>query len=244
MPLQGTLDLVSFADVTQLLSRRRLTGRLEVRSADLLAQLYLDRGVVVGMATRGRAAEVHGDPRYRLAEVSAKLLPADHGSFQFVPGARYSGANRLKLDVRTLLREARRRLEDWQSLATVIPSLEARPRPSEVPFDGEVALTAQQCRVLRALNGRRTVRELARALDLRELDVSRALKGLLESGLVELETEPLVIDHHGERVSYPIDAAKFATAAIDDEPPRIEPRPLAELVARRNGALEESDDPA
>jgi hypothetical protein len=217
VPLQGTLDVVRFADVALLLGRRRLTGRLEVRSGDVIVQLYFENGTVVGMATRGRPHDAHGEPVYRLAEVCSRLLPADRGSFDFRPGMPYSGVERIQIEVKTLLSAARTHLDDWRSLESVIPSLEGRPRVAEVLVETEVTLTAPQWRVLRAVDGRRSIRAIARALDLSELDVSRALKGLVESGLVELDLEPAIAANPPKCVSLGEEVPELVTIDVEPE---------------------------
>jgi hypothetical protein len=217
VPLQGTLDVVRFADVALLLGRRRLTGRLEVRSGDVIVQLYFENGLVAGMATRGRPHEAHGEPVYRLAEVCSRLLPADRGSFDFRPGMPYSGVERIQTDVKTLLTAARTHLEDWRSLESVIPSLEARPRVAEELVESEVTLSAPQWRVLRAVDGRRSLRAIARALDLSELDVSRALKGLVEAKLVELDLEPAVAGNPPKCVALGEEVPELVSIGVERE---------------------------
>jgi hypothetical protein len=221
VPLQGTLDVVRFADVALLVGRRRLTGRLEVRSGDVIVQLYFESGLVVGMATRGRPHDAHGEPVYRLAEVCSRLLPADRGSFDFRPGMPYSGVERIQIEVKTLLNGARVHLEDWRSLESVIPSLEARPRVAEELVETEVTLTASQWRVLRAIDGRRSIRALARALDLSELDVSRALKGLVQNDLVQLDLEAAVSTNPPKPVSLGEEVPELVTLGVEHEVPLV-----------------------
>jgi DNA-binding transcriptional ArsR family regulator len=185
VPLQGTLDIVGFADIATLIARRHLTGRLEARSGEVLAKLYFDDGRVVGVSTGRRVAE--GDERDILADLCARLLPVERGSFELQAGIRYTGPQRVCVEVAVMLRDGRRRLAEWRKVVAVVPSLDARPRPAAELTGREVTMSAHQWRVLRALDGRRTVRAVAQLLDLRELEVSRILKELLDAGLVELE---------------------------------------------------------
>lgn len=186
MPLLGTFDVLSFADVMSMLGQRRATGRLDVRTGKASAHFYLADGTVVDCdAPRWRTVEPH-DARRRLETVCARLLPAERGTFQFQPGPNPRSAS-LHLEVRALLKGARRQLEDLRQLADVIPSLEARPVLTTQLAGGVVSVTSDQWRVLRMIDGRRNIRGLARTLDTGEIDVCRALKELLDTGLVTLE---------------------------------------------------------
>jgi DNA-binding MarR family transcriptional regulator len=222
VPLQGTLDVLRFADVALLLSKRRQTGRLEIRSADAYAHFFLERGDIVGMEAHGHVPDRYGEVRSRVVAECAKLLAAEHGSFAFRPGAPTDETERVHIDIRTLLRDARTYLQQWRRITATVPSLDVRPVPRDELTDREVTLSSEQWRVLRAVDGRHTVRALARILELPELEVTRSLKELIDAGVVEIAVEAAVVDGDVNRSAVTIemhDAADDAVEAVIVIPP-------------------------
>jgi hypothetical protein len=197
--------VLRFADVALLLSKRRQSGRLEIRSADAYAHFFLERGEVVGMEAHGHVPDRYGEARSRVVAECAKLLAAEHGSFAFRPGVPTDETERVHIEVRTLLRDARSYLQQWKRITATVPSLDVRPVPRDELTDEEVTLSSEQWRVLRAVDGRHTVRALARILELPELEVTRGLKELIDAGVVEIADEAAVVDGDVNRSAVTID---------------------------------------
>jgi hypothetical protein len=187
MPLQGTFDVLPFADLLELLGGRAATGRLHVRSRATGANIYLDKGHLVGAEVGEHTSASPDDVHGRLGEVCFELLEAERGSFEFNPDLTGMGLPTIDLEVGEVLKSARDQLEEWRDIQTVVPSLDLHPGlVAELAAD-EVTLSRTQWRVLSALDSRRSVRAVARLLDLSDYNVSRTLKSLIQVGVVELD---------------------------------------------------------
>jgi len=74
------------------------------------------------------------------------------------------------MSVEEALEQARRRLAEWQELQALIPSLEVQPRLVSELDPGQVTLDREQWRVLTAVDGRRNLRSIGRALNLSDFE--------------------------------------------------------------------------
>jgi hypothetical protein len=188
MPLQGTFDVLGFADVLELLAQKETTGRLHVRSRSIGANVYLEEGRLVGADVGEHPNTSTLDVRSRLEEVCFELLEAERGSFEFVPDTTGMGPPTLSLQVDEVLESARKRLEEWREIQTVIPSLELHPSVIPVLGTDEVTLTRDRWRLLTAIDGRRSIRAIARMLVESDYEVCRNVKSLIEVGVVEIDS--------------------------------------------------------
>ena len=188
MPLQGTFDVLDFSEVLRLLARHQLTGRLHVRSRSFAANLFLEEGSLVGAdQTEHQAAAASGDVRGRLEEICFEMLDAERGGFEFQPGRPSSLPSTTKLRVDTVLSRARKRLQEWQELQELIPSLDLQPHLVEDLSAAQVTIDQERWRMLTVVDGRRSLRAIGRTLNLSDFDVCRVVKSLLEEGVVELD---------------------------------------------------------
>jgi hypothetical protein len=187
MPLQGTFDVLDFSAVLELLAERGMTGRLHVRSRSFAANLFLADGMIVGAdQSEHQAAAVTGDVAQRVQEICFELLGADRGSFEFHPG-RSNAPVGVNMTVKEAMDEARQRLEEWQELQELIPSLDLQPRLVTELDPGQVTLDREQWRVLTVVDGRRNLRSIGRALNLSDFEVCRAMRELLAAKVIELD---------------------------------------------------------
>lgn len=193
MPLQGTFDVLGFADVLQLLGRRHLTGRLHVRSRSLGANIYLEEGLLVGADRGDHPTTTTSDVRSRLEEICFELLEAERGTFEFVPDLVGMGAVTVSIKVDTVVARARRRLDEWRQIQTVIPSLDLHPRVVSHLETDQVTLNRDRWRLITAIDGRRSLRALARNLNMGEYETCRMVKSLMDDGVVELDGPQLAI---------------------------------------------------
>jgi hypothetical protein len=94
----------------------------------------------------------------------------------------------MSLDVDEVLDSARKRLEEWREIQTVIPSLDLHPSVVADLESDEVTLTRDRWRLLTAIDGRRSIRAIARMLMSSDYEVCRSVKALIEVGVVEIDT--------------------------------------------------------
>ena len=179
MALQGTLDTFSLPDVLRLLATTSKTGRLRIDGDRGRGNVWLsDGGVVDADADR----TLDGTP---VDEVVFELLRFESGNFAF-DGDDTAAASGKPEDVEALLRRANALLGEWNELEAVVPSLEHEVTLAGDLSADEVTISADSWQSLVAVSSGRTVGELATALGLTELGVSRAVRDLVELGVVDV----------------------------------------------------------
>ena len=117
--------------------------------------------------------------------------------------------------------EAARRLDEWKVLARKIPGVEYVPvlKPREM---GEpITLSPPEWNLVTHIDGRRTVEELARAMNSNSFDTAKILYGLVTADLVEMRTREAV--------------ARFAAAAVPAGGDTAFPAPYPARVAGFSG---------
>jgi Domain of unknown function (DUF4388) len=185
LALQGTLDTFSLPDVLKLLATTSKTGRLRIDGDRGQGSVWMRDGRVVD-ADADRA--VDGAPT---DEVVFELLRFGSGSFAFdadnhTPNAEHPD------EVDDLLRRANALLSEWTELEAVVPSLDHRVRLTSELSSDEVTIDADRWRSLVAVAGGRSVGEVASSLGLSELNVSRAVRDLVELGVADVDSpEPI-----------------------------------------------------
>ncbi|HTV12849.1 MAG TPA: DUF4388 domain-containing protein [Acidimicrobiales bacterium] len=192
MPLQGTFDVLDFSAVLELIAARSLSGRLHVRSRSFAANLFFADGYIVGadQSEHQAAAAAAGDVGERAQEICFELLGSDRGNFEFHP-SRWSTPAGASISPKEAMEQARQRLSEWQELQSLIPSLDVLPRLVTELDPGQVTLDREQWRVLTAVDGRRNLRSIGRALNLSDFEVCRAMRELLVAKVIELDMRPV-----------------------------------------------------
>lgn len=184
MSLQGTLDTFALPDVLRLLAATRKTGHLRLDGSRGYGNVWVDGGAV--MAADASNVGSGGEP----VDVVFELLRFRDGAFCFDAGVTTSKGG-APVDVEPLLFSAEGLLTEWREIEAVVPSLEAwLTLVPELP-EPVVSIAANQWRLLVVVGGGSTVDALAKTLSLGELDVSRAIKGLVEAGLVTVTDAPV-----------------------------------------------------
>ena len=222
MALQGTLDTFSLPDVLRLLATTSKTGRLRIEGDRGRGSVWLAEGGVVD-ADADRTLD--GTP---VDEVVFELLRFESGNFAFDGDAPGSGAGEPE-DVEALLRRANALLGEWTELEAVVPSLEHEVTLAGDLSADEVTISADNWQSLVAVASGRTVGELATTLGLTELGVSRAVRDLVELGVVDValsdRPRPAAPAAPAAPVSRHDDLSRRSPVRPDAEPPTVPPIP-------------------
>lgn len=206
MALQGTLDTFALPDVLRLLAATRKSGRLHITGGRGTGSVWVTQGEIVGIeATHAAHATEPVDALF-------ELLRFQEGAFTFDADAMCDRPGK-PTDVEALLTEAGSLLEEWRAIEAVVPSLDAWVTLRRLLPQSEVVVSQAQWTTLVAVGGGATVRRLADEVSLAELPVSRAVKELVELGLLEIAPVAPV-------------GASTATAAPEAAAPPREDRPL------------------
>jgi hypothetical protein len=192
--LQGSLGTLDLPAVLGVLAVRAKSGEVRVtgdrttglaRTPALQGSLWLDSGRLAGVDVGGITD---------LVEAVVELLWLAEGTFTFEPGPAV-GSGRAA-EVREVLSEALVRLAEWRDIEQVVPSrrawLELNPEP---PGHG-VVLRADQWRLVVAVAGGQSVEATLRDLDVGDLPGCRAIKEIVEAGLVTVHTGTVELGSH------------------------------------------------
>jgi hypothetical protein len=228
--LEGTLETVALPDVLALLSVTSKTGELRVDSPRLAGSLWIDAGRIAGFEV--------GNSR-TVADALFSLLRLDEGSFSFRAEGNPPASTSPPEDVAPLLEEAEARLAEWPAIAAVVPSLGRQVCLSEA-VGSPVTLLPVQWQLVAAIGGGKEAGEVLDALQLGEFDGSKALKELVELGVVQVATpvdpsaveEPVPAADTGPE--HALDVAAFAPEFPEEWPepadqaePELEAEPEA-----------------
>jgi hypothetical protein len=119
-------------------------------------------------------------------EVVRKLFTWVEGIFRFennlLPP---DGRINVKLDLENIIIEGSRQLRELEQLQDEIPSLDMALKFTERPLTN-VNLSVDEWKVVKFVDPKNTMRQIASTNKLSDLDVRRIVYGLLQAGLVEL----------------------------------------------------------
>lgn len=189
MSLQGNLATFSLHEVLQLLAETAKTGTLHVSAPGVQGVLHLADGDLCGADLH----EVDGGAPLptgldaRLLDVCFAFGRLDDGGFEFETApAGAMGPVVDALPVAVLLGRLRPLLEEWPAISRVVPSFDVRPALTRELADDVVTIDRASWSVLVAVDGTRSVRDLAVELDRSAAEVAGALRALVDAGAVTL----------------------------------------------------------
>lgn len=193
MGLQGTLDAFSLAEVLGLVEHARQTGGLEVFDAE-----GDSHGVLFTAAGRfcaGEAGDFGGPvPREeldtRLIDVCFLLFRVGSGGYEFTVGRTAEWPADRATDIAPIVDTVDRMAHDWPAIQQVVPSFEGVPRVVEDLEDDSLTLNRSAFRVLTAVDGNRSIRQIARETRRSTIEVCAVLRDLIEEGAVLLGSQP------------------------------------------------------
>ncbi len=226
--LQGTLDTFALPDVLRLLASTKKVGRLRVIGDAGSGSLWVDGGAVVGSELLVRGADADS-----LTEVLFNLLRFVDGSFTFEAGST-PHANGDERDVESVIVEAELMLGEWRALELVVPSLDAGLSLAQELKGCDAVIDSARWRIIVTVGSGATVGEVGRRVGLGELAVMRAVKEVIELGLLEVSADaPAVEPAYAEPT---VDVPVFTNDTPLDDPSEIA-RQLANLSPRAARAV-------
>ena len=183
MALQGTLDTFALPDVLRLLGSTGKTGRLRVNGDRGSGSVWVVDGQVVATENVSGGSDEDG----AVATVFS-MLRYESGSFTFENDATTSAASAPD-SVDHVLGQAELQLAEWQTIASVVPSLGCWATLSPELVGRDVVIDSSRWRVIVAIGGGATVGSVGESLELGELDACRSVKELVDLKLVEISEE-------------------------------------------------------
>jgi hypothetical protein len=94
----------------------------------------------------------------------------------------------VRLDLENMIIEGSRQMREWEQLQDEIPSLDMALKFTDRPGLNirNVNLSVEEWRVVSYINPRNTMRQIASATKMNDLEIRRIVYGLLQAGLVEI----------------------------------------------------------
>jgi hypothetical protein len=177
MSLQGSLETLRLPELLNLLAATNKTGELEIRGDGREGRLWLIDGRLTGFAVNKSTTPV---------DAIFDLLRVVSGSFSFTD-QRKAPHPQPPEPVEPVLERATERLAEWRVIEKVVPSLDAR---AELIHDvkGDVELDPAEWSLVAAIGDGRTVGSIVERRKLGEFDGCKAVKHLVDAGLVRILT--------------------------------------------------------
>ncbi len=94
----------------------------------------------------------------------------------------------VRVNLENVIIEGARKLREWEQLQDEIPSLEMALKFTDRPGTNirNVNLSVEEWRVVSFINPKNTIRQVATATKMNDLEIRRVVYGLLQAGLVEM----------------------------------------------------------
>jgi hypothetical protein len=91
----------------------------------------------------------------------------------------------VRLDLENLIIEGSRQLREWEELQDEIPSLDLALKFTDRPMTN-LNLSVDEWRVVKFIDPKNTMKQIAAASKLNEMEIRRIVYGLMQAGLVEM----------------------------------------------------------
>jgi Domain of unknown function (DUF4388) len=161
---------------------RALRQRPEAANDKALGLLLINAGYVT-------QAEILQGIRQNITDVAFRLFTWVEGIFNFEAGITPPNERiTVPVDLENVIIEGSRRMREWESLQDELPNLDMALRFTDKP-DAKlrnVNLSVEEWRVVSYINPKNTMRQIAKANNMTDLDIRRIVYALLQAGLLEV----------------------------------------------------------
>jgi acid stress-induced BolA-like protein IbaG/YrbA len=177
MAFQGSLKELPLPDIIQLVSVSGKTGKFSLTRDNDRGSIFLKNGQMVHASVGDLIGE----------EAVYALSIWNHGDFLFSPGEEADRQTITKSNT-NLLMEAARRLDEWRVLSKKVPSVDHVPELlMRENRHEQITLNAQEWMLITKIDGRRSISDLGKILNISSFDVAKILYGMITSELVTLK---------------------------------------------------------
>jgi hypothetical protein len=178
--LQGSIRQFTLADIVQFLSTSRKSGKLGLIHSESgrAGAIYFDGGTIVHAEASGKVGE----------EAFFELMRWTEGGFAFLPGVT-APRSTVSQPSAILLMEGARRSDEWGMLAEQIPDTKLVPEfvmPDDETTGKQITLNTSEWMVLAKVDGKRSLKEIAKESGLSEYQICRLLYPLVTNKLIRL----------------------------------------------------------
>lgn len=163
-------------------AQRDRIDALMTRDGGRFGQRALDEGILT-------QAQLNDFLKVQVSEIVFDALLWHDGAFAFTEASDLpEHAVTISIDLKNLMMEGARRIEEWEQCARLLPDPQMIFRVVTAPRDEKITLTADEWKILFLINGQRTIDDLVRESSEEPLHAYRVLYGLYANKLVELAT--------------------------------------------------------
>jgi len=176
MSFQGSLHELQLLDVIQLVSDSGKTGKFTLVRDEEQGTVFLKQGRIV----HAEVGDIAGD------EAVHVLASWSSGEFQFLPGEESPVVSISKSNAR-LLMEAAHQHDEWRVLSRKVPGIDFVPTLASAEAGRPVTLSPIEWSLIVRIDGKKSVRELARESGSSSFDAAKLLYGLVTADLVVMQ---------------------------------------------------------
>lgn len=189
--LQGTFETLTLTEVLGLLARSNKSGALLLEAGPATGVVHVDAGRCFAAESSEQRGPVESAPALlaRLVDVCFAVSRQEGGSFRFASGEKPEWSSE-PVDLDVAIEELEHLLDEWREIQEVVPSLDCRVRLSEELTVDQLPVDRQRWKLLVAIDGRRTVRDLVQRTGRPVLDTCHELVALVEAGAVGVVEPP------------------------------------------------------
>src|SRR5437762_3051707 len=179
MSFQGSLRELQLPDIVQRGSAAGETGKFTLVRDEEKGSLFLKQGRIV----HAEVGDVTGD------EAVHVLASWSSGEFQFSPDEETAVVSIYKSNAR-LLMEAAHQHDEWRVLSRKVPGIDFVPTLASAEAARPVTLSPIEWTLIVRIDGKKSVRELARESGSSSYEVAKVLYGLVTADLVVMQSPP------------------------------------------------------
>jgi uncharacterized protein YjeT (DUF2065 family) len=127
--------------------------------------------------------------RNHMLDIVYRLFTWVEGMFSFEP-ALLPGSDKITIpvDLANVIMEGTRRMREWEQLVEELPNLDMALKFADRPSANikKMNLTVEEWRIIPFISPKNSMRAIAKANKMSDLDIRRIIYGLLQAGLVEI----------------------------------------------------------
>lgn len=178
-------------DLATVLYRSRKLSANQVRVLHERAKGMTDKELGLLLINAGYLTqkEILDSLQAHTLEIVRRLFTWVEGQFNFEPNVPPpDGKIPLRIDLQNLIIEGTRQLREWEQLQEEIPSLDMALKFTDRPGRNlrNLNLSVEEWRVISYVNPKNTLRQIAQATRMNELEIRRVVYALLQASIVEL----------------------------------------------------------
>lgn len=172
----------------------RRTGRLtdeQVKALRARAATATDKelGLLLINAGYVNQSDIVNSLRSHMLEIVYRLFTWVEGLFRFEPSI-MPGDDKITvpIELENVIIEGSRRMQEWAHLAEELPNLDMALKFTDRPNANirNMNLSVEEWKVVSYINPKNSMRAIAKATALSDLEIRRVVYGLLQAGLVEI----------------------------------------------------------